>query len=64
MLRKAQYSDLYVNDLKDASKFLDCTMFNDDTIFFYSHKNIEGLFHTVNSELEKKGLKPSNYQST
>ena len=28
-------------------------MFVDDTNFFYSHKNIEGLFYTVNSELEK-----------
>ena len=28
-------------------------MFADDTNFFYSHKNIKGLFYTVNSELEK-----------
>ena len=27
-------------------------MFADDTNFFYSHKNIKGLFYTVNSELE------------
>ena len=27
-------------------------MFADDTIFFNSHKNIKGLFYTVNSELE------------
>ena len=44
---------IYVNDLKDASKSLDCIMFADDTNFFYSHKNIKGLFYTVNSELEK-----------
>ena len=28
-------------------------MFTDGTILFYSHKNIKGLFYTVNSELEK-----------
>ena len=28
-------------------------MFADDTIFFYSHGNIRGLFYTANSELEK-----------
>ena len=44
---------IYVNDLKDASKGLDCIMFADDTNFFYSHKNIKSLFYTVNSELEK-----------
>ena len=44
---------IYVNDLKDASKSLDCIMFTDDTNFFYSHKNIKSLFYTVNSELEK-----------
>ena len=44
---------IYVNDLKDASKSLDCIMFADDTNFFYSHKNIKGIFYTVNSELEK-----------
>ena len=52
---------IYVNDLKDASKSLDCIMFADDTNFFYSHKNIKGLFYTVNSELDLKpsGLKPN-----
>ena len=29
---------IYVNDLKDGSKSLDCIMFADDTSFFYSHK--------------------------
>ena len=28
-------------------------MFADGTNFFYSHKNIKGLFYTVNSELGK-----------
>ena len=44
---------IYVNDLKDASKSLDCIMFADDKNFFYSHENIKGLFYIVNSELEK-----------
>ena len=44
---------IYVNDMKDASKSLDCIMFTDDTNFFYSQKNIMGLLYTVNSELEK-----------
>ena len=44
---------IYVNDLKDASKSLDCIIFADDTNFLYSHKNIKCLFYTVNSELDK-----------
>ena len=44
---------IYVNDLKDASKSLDCIMFADDTNFFYSHKYMKGLFYTVISELKK-----------
>ena len=39
---------IYVNDLKDASKSLDCIVFADDTNFFYSHENIKGLRYTVN----------------
>ena len=31
---------LYINDLKDASKNLDCIIFADDTNFFYSHKTL------------------------
>ena len=50
---------IYLNDLQDASKSLDCIMFANDTNFFilvlwvlfYSH--FKGLFYTVNSELEK-----------
>ena len=45
---------IYVNDLKDASKILDCIMLADDTIFFYSHKkNLYILeFYTVNYQLK------------
>ena len=35
---------IYANDLKEASKSLDCIMLADDTNFFYSHKNIKGFF--------------------
>ena len=44
---------IYVNALKDASKSLDCIIFADDPIFFYSQKNINGLFYNVNLELER-----------
>ena len=47
---------IYVNDLKDTSKGLDCIMFADDTIFFYAQRNVMGLFHTVNSKFEKISL--------
>ena len=39
---------IYVNDLKDSSKSLDCIMFIDDTNIFYSHKNVKAFFYTVN----------------
>ena len=57
---------IYVNNLKDALKCLDCIMFADDTNFFYSNKNIKRLFYIVNLELKKisRGLKPTNYQLT
>ena len=44
---------IYVNNLKDASKCLDYIMFADDTNFFYSNKNIKGLFYIANLELKK-----------
>ena len=42
---------LYINDLPQASKLLDPTMFADDTNLFYSGKDIHSLFNTVNNEL-------------
>ena len=39
------------NDLKNASKILDPTMFSNDTNFFYAHSSIKTLFKTVNEEL-------------
>ena len=44
---------LYVNDLYKASKVLTPIMFADDTNLFYAHKNLNLLYHTVNSELQK-----------
>ena len=43
---------IYINDLKDASNILNSIMFADDTNLFYSHRNIETLFSTMNIELE------------
>ena len=44
---------IYVNDLHQASDILDPIMFADDTNLFYSHKDINILFNTVNKELIK-----------
>ena len=44
---------LYINDLKNASEFLDPIMFADDTNLFLSHKNIKTLFNNMNIELTK-----------
>ena len=44
---------IYVNDLFNASDILNPIMFADDTNLFYSHKNIQTLYKTVNSELKK-----------
>ena len=42
---------LYINDLPQASKLLDPIMFADGTNLFYSGKDINSLFNTVNNEL-------------
>ena len=39
---------LHVNDLKNASSVLDFIMFTDDTNLFYTHRNIQKLFLTMN----------------
>ena len=44
---------IYINDLNEASNILNLIMFADDTNLFYSHKNIENLFFTMNKELVK-----------
>ena len=57
---------IYVNDLNKSSTKLQPIMFADDTNLFYSHKNINVLFNTVNKELEKlmSGLNPINCHRT
>ena len=42
---------LYVNDLHRTSNLLDFILFADDTNIFYTDKNINTLFETVNEEL-------------
>ena len=44
---------IYVNDLLNASNFLDTIMFADDTNVSYSRANIKTLFYVVNKELTK-----------
>ena len=43
---------IFVNDLHKVTKYVDPTMFADDTNLFYSHKNITTLFQIVDSELK------------
>ena len=42
---------IFINDLKNSTKLLDPVMFADDTNLFYTDKNINVLFETVNKEL-------------
>ena len=42
---------IFVNDLTQATPILDPIMFADDTNLFYSNKNLDFLFQTVNKEL-------------
>ena len=42
---------IFVNDLKNSTKFLNPIMFADDTNLFYTNKSIKVLFETVNKEL-------------
>ena len=42
---------LNVNDLKNASSFLNTVMFEEDTNLFYTRSNIQKLFSMVNEEL-------------
>ena len=39
---------VYVHDLCNVFKIFEPIIFADDTILFFSHKNIKGLFHTAN----------------
>ena len=44
---------IYVNDIVSSSNCLNFILFADDTNIFYSHKNINIIFETVNRELIK-----------
>ena len=42
---------VYVNNLPNASRLLDPSMFADDTNLFFNHKDIKHIFTVVNNEL-------------
>lgn len=44
---------LYINDLPNASSLIEPILFADDTSIFYSHKDLNQLILTLNSELDK-----------
>ena len=44
---------IYINDIIRSSPILTYILFADDTNLFYSHKNINTLINTFNSELSK-----------
>ena len=43
---------LYINDLPNASEFIDPLLFADDTSIFYSHPNPNCLGSVLNDELQ------------
>ena len=42
---------IYMNDISRCSKKLSFILFADDTNLFYSHKNVDILYNTMNQEL-------------
>ena len=42
---------IFVDDLHQATKYLDPIMLLDDTNLFYSHKNVRTLLQIIDSEL-------------
>ena len=46
---------LFINDLPNATEFL-TLLFADDTTFQYSGVNLDNLFQTANSELDKASV--------
>ena len=42
---------LYINDINHSSKLLSFFLFADDTTIYHSHKNLEILKETLNSEM-------------
>ena len=47
---------IYINDLFKSSPVLKFIMFADDTNLFFSHKDVNSLYETVNIELEKVNI--------
>ena len=44
---------LYINDIVNVSKLLNCILFADDNTIFYSGKNKEQMLSVVKQEFEK-----------
>ena len=47
---------IYINDITNSSQLLNFILFADDTNIFYSHKCINTLINTLNTELAKVAL--------
>ena len=43
---------IYVNDIVNSSNLLKFSLFADDTVVLYSHKNFTTLVSTINQELQ------------
>ena len=43
---------IYVNDIVNSSNLLKFSLFADDTVVLYSHKNVTTLASTINQELQ------------
>ena len=43
---------IYVNDLPKALKFMDITLYADDTVLYYSSKHLSSLRQSINADLE------------
>ena len=43
---------IYVNDIVNSSNLLKFSLFADDTVVLYSHKNVTTLVSTINQELQ------------
>ena len=47
---------IYVNDIAKSSQILSFILFADDTNLFFSHKDLETLYKTMNQELKQVSL--------
>uniref|UniRef100_A0A8C6LUY9 Reverse transcriptase domain-containing protein n=1 Tax=Nothobranchius furzeri TaxID=105023 RepID=A0A8C6LUY9_NOTFU len=44
---------IYINDIVEASNILKCTLFADDTTFYYSGDNVEQMIEVIQAEMKK-----------